>query len=125
MTDGRRTGTATRTCESTPSWYERNRERKKRTNVAWQKNNRDKVNGYRNKRFLAVKQKAVERLGNKCMECEQTYPTCVYDFHHKDPKEKKYTVSKMLLNKWEDVVKELDKCILLCANCHRVIHHGE
>lgn len=32
---------------------------------------------------------------------------------------------EMLRYTWETLVKEVDKCILLCANCHRLHHHGD
>jgi len=48
----------------------------------------------------------------------------VLDFHH--VRDKEHTVSDMLLNgfSFDSIMKEVDKCIVLCANCHR-IHHYE
>jgi predicted HNH restriction endonuclease len=47
------------------------------------------------------------------------------DFHHRDPKQKSFGLSvRGLTRSWEKIQKELDKCILVCANCHREIHAG-
>jgi hypothetical protein len=70
------------------------------------------------------KKRAVEYLGGKCMKCSGEFPAYVFDFHHRDPSEKEGSVGKLCSSSWENIVKELDKCDLLCANCHRIEHHG-
>lgn len=73
-----------------------------------------------------VKRRAVEYLGNKCSKCGNSYPDSVYDFHHIDPSRKEETLSYLLrCGKWENIKKELKKCILVCANCHRIIHNNQ
>ena len=79
------------------------------------------------KRRRVVKQKAIEYLGGKCADCgiESDIPA-IYDFHHKDPKEKDFAISKNGNTRaWKLVEKELDKCVLLCSNCHRTRHYLE
>ena len=51
----------------------------------------------------------------------------VLDFHHIDPTQKENTIARMTSNKsnLNDIQKEVDKCIVLCANCHREFHHFE
>jgi predicted HNH restriction endonuclease len=68
------------------------------------------------------KKLAIEYLGGKCMKCNGVFHPDVYDFHHKDSSEKDVCVGRLLSRKFERVTNELDKCILLCANCHRIIH---
>lgn len=46
----------------------------------------------------------------------------VLSFHHRDPSEKKFIISGNHCRKWEIVREELDKCDLLCANCHMELH---
>lgn len=68
-----------------------------------------------------VKQRAVELLGNHCQDCKQQFPLSVYDFHHLNPKEKDFHIGNQ--RTWsERLQKELTKCVLLCANCHRIRH---
>ena len=72
----------------------------------------------------ANKRKAIEKLGGKCAHCGIQHDTVdIYDFHHRYPQQKLYNVAVLLRKKWSDITdKELNKCILLCANCHRVEH---
>ena len=66
---------------------------------------------------------AVAYKGNKCARCG--YDRCVdaLEFHHKDPAQKDFNISsKGHTRSWERVKEELDKCEMLCANCHREIH---
>lgn len=73
-----------------------------------------------------IKNKAVLLKGDKCQICGQTYPNGVYDFHHLDPSQKDFNIgNKSSTIKMEIVKKEIEKCILVCANCHRMIHSGD
>lgn len=49
----------------------------------------------------------------------------VLDFHHLNPEEKENTIARMLSNRYEldKVYDEINKCIVLCANCHREFHY--
>ena len=69
-----------------------------------------------------TKQKFVEYLGGKCCRCG--YGKCIesLQFHHKNPDEKDFTISGKSWS-FEKLKKEVDKCILLCANCHIEIHY--
>jgi len=68
-----------------------------------------------------TKIKAVEHKGGKCEKCG--YDKCIQAlaFHHLDPKKKDFAISGVSKS-WETIVSELDKCILVCANCHAEIH---
>ena len=70
-----------------------------------------------------LKRKAVEFKGGFCEDCGKVYHQVVYDFHHKNPSEKDFTISEFKSLKWcKEIEKELDKCVLLCSNCHRLRH---
>jgi transcription elongation factor Elf1 len=66
-----------------------------------------------------LKKKAIEYKGGKCSICGYNKSVRSLVFHHLDPKEKDFDIghSGYTLS-WEKVKKELDKCILVCANCH-------
>ncbi len=71
------------------------------------------------------KQYAVNYKGGKCEICELvTDNMSVYDFHHKDPSKKEYSITNKKYNKLGTIKPELDKCHLLCANCHSEVHGG-
>ena len=61
-----------------------------------------------------------------CKSCGENHPATL-DFHHRDPKEKEATVSSLLANlkSKDSILKEIEKCDVLCANCHRKHHHSE
>lgn len=58
-----------------------------------------------------------------CIKCGESDIACL-DFHHIDPKTKDDTVSRLLayLRSKERILKEIEKCEVLCANCHRKFH---
>lgn len=69
-----------------------------------------------------IKAKAVAYKGGKCENCGYCKNIAALDFHHRDPSEKDFQVSAGSYLSWERLVPELDKCSLLCANCHREEH---
>lgn len=72
-----------------------------------------------------LKELAIEYKGGGCQICG--YNRCVnaLDFHHLDPLMKDFGLSvRGLTRSWEKIKQELDKCILVCANCHREVHAG-
>ncbi len=73
------------------------------------------------------KKKAVEYKGGKCEKCGYDKCLAAFDFHHLDPNEKDYEPSRLFgqNHSWETIKSELDKCALLCANCHRETHNEE
>ena len=76
-------------------------------------------------RHRVAKQKAVEYMGSKCHDCQTVYPNYVYDFHHLDGDTKSANPSALLGSSWHRAKQELDKCIMVCANCHRGRHYND
>lgn len=69
------------------------------------------------------RQKFIDYAGGKCSRCG--YNTCInsLDFHHLDPSTKSFSLCHRNMSKGLESIKaEVDKCILVCANCHREIH---
>ncbi len=69
---------------------------------------------------LQLKKRAVIHMGGRCHDCKQQFPLGVYDFHHLDPTQKDFSISKK--TNFEEVKVELDKCVMLCKNCHSIRH---
>lgn len=61
----------------------------------------------------------------KCNRCEEDHPATL-DFHHEDGSRKEYPVSELISRGWSKkrIQEEIEKCEVLCANCHRK-HHAE
>lgn len=73
-------------------------------------------------RWIERKVKAVAYKGGICVDCKQTFHPKIYHFHHRDKSAKEFGWTKLRLRNWESILKELDKCDLLCPNCHAHRH---
>lgn len=76
------------------------------------------------KRRLKVRIMAIEHLGGKCIKCGHKGYAASFEFHHRDPSKKEFQISSGNTNSWETVKKEVEKCDLLCSNCHRETHYS-
>jgi L-lactate utilization protein LutB len=90
-------------------YYEVNREQI-RANT--DRNRRDRLEWLRNL-----------KLTLKCSRCGESHPACL-DFHHLDPKTKEGLIGQMANRGLSEqrILAEIEKCIVLCANCHRKEH---
>jgi hypothetical protein len=82
-------------------------------------------NKYCSERWVNKKIKYIEYKGSECNDCGLSYPEepyVIFDFHHRDPNEKEFDWSKMRLRSDDKIKEEIDKCDLLCSNCHRKKH---
>ena len=70
-----------------------------------------------------VKKRLIEYKGGKCQICGYNKCQDALEFHHLDPSKKDYNVSGGTKS-FNTLKSEVDKCILVCANCHREIHCG-
>lgn len=76
------------------------------------------------RRRKKVKLQAIEYKGGSCKKCGYDRCQAAIEFHHKDPTEKDFAIgSKGITRSWEKIKKELDKCVMLCSNCHKEEHH--
>lgn len=77
------------------------------------------------KKFQAQrKNDIVYTMGEECKICGYNKCNAALELHHIDPNEKEFSFSDNVNLAWEKVKQELQKCILVCANCHREIHQG-
>jgi hypothetical protein len=90
-------------------WREANREH---NNKIWTENRKHK------KEWLETQKVA-------CIRCGEADPACL-DFHHRNPDEKELTLSLAIARaSLKRIQAEVVKCDVLCANCHRKVHHAE
>lgn len=60
----------------------------------------------------------------ECNVCGENHPACL-EFHHKNPIDKKYNISHMMVFSTKNrIIEEISKCVVLCANCHRKHHYN-
>jgi len=90
----------------------------------WREDNKEYVRAYKRRKYHETYARVQKLKADRgCARCPERHPAAL-DFHHEsDDKEK--AVSQMI-NKcgWEKLMVEIDKCTVLCANCHRK-HHFE
>jgi 5-methylcytosine-specific restriction endonuclease McrA len=79
-----------------------------------------RVTAWRQKRKL----KAIEYKGGKCILCGFSKYNSALEFHHLDPSQKDFALVSKTIS-WERMKEELDKCVLLCSNCHHAVHSKE
>ena len=82
-------------------------------------------NQYIYNRNVEKKKMFVRHLGDKCDKCGIEHNgrnTVIFDFHHKVPSTKDADWTRM--RKWglDRIRNEIAKCLLLCSNCHRLVH---
>ena len=80
---------------------------------------------YQKTKQRAIKHQLILYKGSKCERCGYDKCEGALQFHHTNPSEKEFTLSHIVLSKnlnMEDLYAEVDKCELLCANCHAEEH---
>jgi hypothetical protein len=82
-------------------------------------------NAYCIERWIQRKKDAIIYLGSKCNHCNNEYHYAAMQFHHTNPSQKDFDWGKLRLRSQSSINEELDKCILLCANCHSILHSNE
>ena len=97
--------------------------------ISYKKRHKDILRTKNSKRQKETTRKhkiqAIEYLGGSCFDCKGKFIPACYDFHHLDPSIKDKEIAKLMSRSFENIKIELDKCVLLCANCHRIRHAKE
>lgn len=126
------------------SYYQRNKERILQYQKDRRKNNKEhtleiaRKSYQRNKITINKKHKQRKRQykvdfilykGGKCAICGLEFNgenQTVFDFHHINPEDKLFEIAQSKISLTNDRMRdELDKCLLLCANCHLELHQKE
>ena len=85
------------------------------------------TNAYINQkdRALSRKRELIKLMGGKCCRCGYDNNYAALEFHHINPSEKSFQLDSRHLSNtsMELIIKESKKCILVCSNCHKEIHH--
>ena len=111
-------------------YYLKNRDKilkqHKEYNIIYTKSTHCKNNVKKRQKKMRTKLQIIMRelKVNGCAICGYSKCDRALEFHHVNPKDKKYLVRAAEMGR-EDLAEEISKCILLCANCHREIHDKE
>lgn len=106
--------------------YVNNRDRVLATNRLWRQANKERIRNQAHQQLAARKAKCVELAGGACQRCGYDEFNTGLSFHHVEPNEKDSTPTAIIKGgKFVEIERELDKCVLLCRNCHQALHGGE
>lgn len=110
-------------------YHKNNPDKARESRKRWNKNNPDKVKKnsreYAKKKSATRKMMAIEYKGGKCEDCGiigTMGNRSIFDFHHVEPSNKHNDVNEIQKQSLDKLKQELDKCVLLCSNCHRLRH---
>jgi len=105
---------------------EKQKEAQARLSAAYYQKNKKKMK-VRAKQYTyehreRLKQFLIEIKSAPCMDCGNSFPSCVMDFDHREGEEKNGCVSVMVNRalSLDRIKQEVSKCDLVCANCHRI-----
>ncbi|HAG27313.1 TPA: hypothetical protein DCG61_00805 [Patescibacteria group bacterium] len=77
------------------------------------------------KKRKTIKERALQQLGGQCIYCGYSKYQGALEFHHKVATTKEFGIGqKGHSRSWSKVLDELEKCILVCSNCHKEVHAG-
>lgn len=99
--------------ERSKQWYKKNFETSKKKSSKRAQDRRNWI--------VEIKQQL------ECIKCGENHISCL-DFHHVDPTKKEFgianAINKLNIEK-KEILKEIEKCIVLCSNCHKKFHYLE
>ena len=106
---------------SQKKYQENNSDKVKQRSKEWAQNNKDLANKYtKNNRDTRREFLDVIKLERGCAICGYNEHPRALQFDHIDPKQKNFTISSALTCSMDKLLTELDKCRILCANCHSI-----
>jgi len=108
-------------------WKDKQKEYHKAYHKIWYEKNKQKVIDSKNERRDEIKKWFLEyKTTLKCAKCGFSHPGAL-DFHHENREDKERNIVEMVTAGYaiESIQKEIEKCIPLCSNCHRIHHYEE
>ena len=109
----------------------KDKEKQKEKNREYQKKYYEQNKKYYIDKSAERKQKIREDFDEykstlNCSKCGENHIACL-DFHHVDPSKKDFSIYQIKKYAWgkEKIEKELQKCVVLCSNCHRKLHYED
>ncbi|MAH42137.1 hypothetical protein CL614_00160 [archaeon] len=109
-------------------WIEKNKERRKKYKAEWHQKNKERRNAENKKRREEFREWYFSlKRGKKCEICGYDKHFSALDFHHKNAELKESSIADLITkttNK-QKILEEVEKCIIVCANCHRELHYNK
>lgn len=98
-------------------------EKQRAAQAMWYQNNKQRIINKQRLRRTKIRQFILDYKteNSVCQDCGISYPPHVLDFDHLDPIFKKFTIGESAATNrsYEEILEEIEKCEIVCANCHR------
>lgn len=111
--------------EKWKEYYQDNKEKINERDKQYYQDNKEKRNEYtkqHHKKHSDNRRHFIDSFKHHCLICGyRDKPALV--FHHRDPREKTFAIASKRTITFESFQKEIDKCTVLCSNCHLIFHH--
>jgi hypothetical protein len=104
--------------------YEQFKERKRKRDKSWYQRNKERIQEKRKqKRYAIMAWYRQYKVTLKCIRCGENEPSCLH-FHHRTRAEKKMSIATYVaqVSSIDKLLQEIEKCDILCANCHLIEH---
>lgn len=108
-------------------WKDDKKKYQKEYHAKWYQKNKEKVAARKNEHIAKTREWFKNHKAQLCCsKCGFQHPAAI-DFHHVEPDKKEHNLFSMVNSGFtiENIKKELEKCIPLCSNCHRILHFEE
>ena len=94
--------------------------------AVWARLNPEKHLLSQKNRRIRRKQVWIKLRGSKCQICGYNKCLTALDFHHLDKNTKEFSIANgyRIRKKEDEIIKEIEKCVLLCSNCHHEVHEN-
>lgn len=106
-----------------PYTDEKHRERHLKAVKKYDTKHRERKAEYRRQKYREFREWIDGFKNQPCADCGIEYPPRVMDFHHRNQEEKSFDPGQKARMSRESLKKEIDKCDVICSNCHRLHHH--
>ena len=105
-------------------WHQDNKEAVAAKKKQYREDNKEDITAKQGARRAARQLEIFEYKGGACGHCSsrEVGYLGMYDYHHIDPTTKLHAIATMIDGPMDRLYAEVDKCLLLCANCHRKEH---
>jgi len=114
-------------CKRNPDGYQREcKACKKIRDADYYKRNPEVYLKHNKQHRETLRQNLIEyKTGLKCEICNESRPWCLAFHHHNNDKDDAISQLVSRMCSWDRVLKEIEKCTVVCHNCHADIHHKE
>ncbi len=101
----------------------KNQDKKREAWRRWYNNHKDKTQSYKKKKRVEIREWIQKYKAEHSCKCGESRWYCL-DFHHTE-NNKEFDIASHGRSSWKKIKEEIEKCDIVCSNCHREIHYNQ